>query len=289
MYIINFISAGILRLLSLLPFWFVYIKSDFLFLIIYYIVGYRKKVVYQNLRNSFPEKSSWEIRQIAKKFYHNLSDVIWEQIKLRGMSNEQSQKRMVFKNTDILDKLNKKNKSVIGLIGHTGNWEWVCIFSKMVMPYPTFALYKPLSNKFFNKYLLRVRTKFGLKMISSQHAMRHFINNKNELTFTFMAADQTPIESEIQYWTNFLNQNTPVFTGAEKIARSLDLAVVYVDVKRIKRGYFEANIVELCDDAASSKENEITEKYMRLLEKSIIEQPDNWLWSHRRWKHKRTK
>ncbi len=288
MFIINFIARCILRLLSFMPFWFLYLKSDFLFFIMYYISGYRKKVVYQNLRNSFPHKSPAEIKGIAKKFYHNLTDVIFEEIKTRGIRKEECMKRMVFKNTEILDKLYKKNKSVIGLIGHTANWEWVGIFSGFNMPYPTFALYKPLSNKFFNKYQLSIRTRFGLEMIPSKAAMRHFIKHKNELTFTFMVADQTPIKSEIQYRTTFLNQDTPVFTGAEKIAKSLGFAVVFVDVVRIKRGFYEVHITELVEDTENTKEFEITEQYTRLLEKSISEQPEKWLWSHRRWKHKRS-
>jgi len=287
MYLINLIAAGVLKLISILPFRLLYIKSDLLVLIMYYVVGYRKKVVFQNLRNSFPEKSTVEIRKIAKMFYKNLADLFVEQIKLQSIKKDQCSKRMVFKNIEKLDELHKQNKSVIGLIGHMGNWEWVGIFSRMVMPYPTFALYKPLSNKFFNDSLLKVRTRFGLQMIPSQQAMRHYVSKKDELTFTFMVADQTPIKSEIHYWTKFLNQDTAVFTGAEKIATSLGHAVVFVDLKRVKRGYYEVNISDLCDDPKNTTEHEITEKYMRLLEMSIIEQPEKWLWSHRRWKHKK--
>ncbi len=287
MYIVNIIAAGILKLISILPFRLLYITSDFLFLIMYYIVGYRKKVVYQNLHNSFPEKSAKEIRQIAKKFYHNFSDVIVEQVKLRSIKKDQCLKRMVFKNTEIIDKLYMQKKSVIGLIGHMGNWEWVGVFSKMIMPYPAYALYKPLSNSFFNNSLLKIRTRFGLQMVASKQAMRHYISHKDELTFTLMAADQTPLKSEAQYWTKFLNQETPVFTGAEKIAKSFGFALVFMELRRKKRGYYEVTISNLCDNPKNTGEHEITEKYMRLLEKSIIEQPDKWLWSHRRWKHKK--
>lgn len=288
MIIVNYIAAGILKFLSLMPFWFLHLKSDFFFLVTYYVIGYRKKVVFMNLRNSFPKKSSAEIRKIARSFYHNLCDIIFEEIKIGGISEKEARKRMVFKNMDILEDLRNKNKSVIGMIGHSANWEWVGILSGLSMPYPTYALYKPLSNQFFNNYQLKIRTRFGLEMIQSKNAMRHFVQHKNELTFTFMAADQTPIKSEIQYWTNFLNQDTPVFTGAEKIAKSLGCAIVFADIKRIKRGYYEVTITKLSEDPINTQEHEITEQYMRLLEKSIIEQPEKWLWSHRRWKHKRT-
>ena len=287
MIIINHIAAGILKLLSMMPFWFLQLKSSFLYLVMYYFVAYRKKVVYLNLRNSFPEKSLSEIRKIAKKFYLNLADIILEQIKIRGISESEARRRMVFNNIDILDDLYKKNKSVIGLTGHSGNWEWAAILSRLWMPFTTYALYKPQSNKFSDEYLYKTRTTFGLKMVSSKNAMRHFVNHKGDLTFTLMAADQTPIESEIQYRTKFLNQDTAVYTGAEKIARSLDYAVVFVDVNRLKRGYYEVNFSLLSEEPAMTKENEITEKYIHLLEKSIIAQPDKWLWSHRRWKHKR--
>jgi len=151
MFIINSIALGIIKLISLLPFWLLYWVSDTTYVLMYYIVRYRRKIVYQNLRNSFPEKSSTEISQLARKFFKNLADVIFEQIKTQSITKEQSLKRMVFKNVEILDELYKQNKSVIGLIGHMGNWEWVGVFSRLVMPYPTFALYRPLSNKFFNR------------------------------------------------------------------------------------------------------------------------------------------
>lgn len=287
MFIINNIASLLLKLLSLLPFWLLHLKADVLFFFMYYIIGYRKKVVYHNLRNSFPEKSNKEIKSIARKFFINLCDVIVEQIKTANISKEEGQKRMVFKNVELLNELKSQNKSVIGLLGHMGNWEWVGIFSRLSMPFPTFALYKPLSNKFFDSRLLKIRTRFGLVMIPSQQAIRHFISQKNELTMTFMVADQTPIKSEIHYWTTFLNQDTPVFTGAEKIARSMGHAVVFIDIKRVRRGYYEVNIVDMCKDAGKLGEFEITERYMRLLENSITEQPEKWLWSHRRWKHKK--
>jgi KDO2-lipid IV(A) lauroyltransferase len=287
MFIINNIAAGIIKLLSLLPFRLLYIKADVLCFLMYHVVGYRKKVVYTNLRNSFPEKEEREIRKIAKTFYHNLADVIIEQIKAISISEAAAKKRMIIRNTDVFEKIKKENKSVIGMIGHIGNWEWVGTFSYLLIPYTTYSLYKTLSNKFFDTFQYNIRTRFGLKLVPSKQAMRHYIKTKEDLTFTLMAADQTPIKSEIQYWTSFLNQDTGVFTGAEKVARSMGHAVVYIDIIRLKRGYYELKITEICRDAKKLKEHEITNEYMRLLENSIQQQPASWLWSHRRWKHKR--
>ena len=178
-------------------------------------------------------------------------------------------------------------KKVIAAVGHLGNWEWIATLTPLILKHKVYLVYKPLSNTFFNDYLLKLRSQFGLNFIPFKQTYRFLLNNKQELDLPIIASDQTPTRTEIEYWTRFLNQETGFFIGIEKIARSIDYAVVFVDLKRTARGYYEIELIEITDNPKLTKEFEITEKYIRLLEKHIIDNPDNWLWSHKRWKHKK--
>ena len=274
--------------ISLLPFWFLYILSDFLYVIVYYLIRYRRKIATQNLKNSFPEKSLVEIKQIEKKYYHNLCDIVVEFIKIRHISIDQLKKRMIITNPTILHELYNQNKSVFLSVGHCGNWDW---FGK-TMPYITdhkvFAIYKELSSTDFDSYMKSLRSRFGVPtLIESKSTYRSLLQSKDTTNAVFLAGDQTPGGLDANYWTTFLNQDTPFFLGIEKMAKSLDYAVLFFDIKRIKRGHYEATITPITLNPKETKTNEITESYVRLLENAIINNPDNWLWSHRRWKHKR--
>lgn len=274
--------------ISLLPFWFLYILSDFLNVIVYYLIRYRRKIVTQNLKNSFPEKRLVEIKQIEKKYYHNLCDIVVEFIKIRHISIDQLKKRMIITNPAILHELYIQNKSVFLTVGHCGNWDW---FGK-TMPYITdhkvFAIYKELSSNDFDSYMKSLRSRFGdPTLIESKSTYRSLLQSKDTINAVFLAGDQTPGGLDVNYWTNFLNQDTPFFVGIEKMAKSLDYAVLFFDIRRISRGYYEATITPISLNPKETKTNEITESYVRLLENAIIKNPDNWLWSHRRWKHKR--
>ena len=287
MIIINYLIVGINWLLTLLPLSILYILSDILYFFLYYVFGYRKRVVYMNIRNSFPQKSEAEINQIAKKFYKNLSDIIIEVLKLRHISPKQLSERIVVKNIEVVEDLYNSKKKVIAAVGHLGNWEWIATLTPLILKHKVYLVYKPLSNTFFNDYLLKLRSQFGLNFIPFKQTYRFLLNNKQELDLPIIASDQTPTRTEIEYWTRFLNQETGFFIGIEKIARSIDYAVVFVDLKRTARGYYEIELIEITDNPKLTKEFEITEKYIRLLEKHIIDNPDNWLWSHKRWKHKK--
>lgn len=275
--------------ISRLPFPALYCLSGFLCFILRDVIRYRRKVVYNNLRNSFPEKSESEIRKTVRKFYQNLADVILETIKQENLSLGQYEKRFIFSNTEVYEKIISQGKSVIVGIGHCGNWEWMGNALGLSVPVKGYAVVKPLSDKRFDKYITRLRSKTrNGGVISFKEVYRTLVRLKNQRTMTVFAADQTPTRGEINYWTEFLNQDTPFFLGIEKIAKSLDSGVLFLDLQRTGRGYYEGNFQLITDDPRNTKEFEITEKYVYLLQKAIRRHPDNWLWSHRRWKHKRT-
>ncbi len=288
MFIYHYCFSALAWFISILPFSIIYIISDILYFKLYYVFCYRKKVVFKNLRNSFPDKNEREIKSIAKKYYRNLSDVIIEVIKLKSISREQLEKRVNFKNYEVINELYKSKKSIIAAMGHCGNWEWMSMVLAMISKYKVLAVVKPLSDKFFERYITKLRTKFNPgSLIEFKKTFQTVIRNKDKLTLNIFVADQTPTKSEINYWTKFLNQDTPVFLGIEKIAKYLDFAVIYLDIKRVKRGFYQVEIIKITDNPKQSPQYEITEKHVHLLEESIIQNPDNWLWSHRRWKHKK--
>lgn len=264
--------------------------SDFCFVIIYYIIGYRKKVVYTNLKNSFPEKSHAELKKIEFKFYRYLCDLFLETFKTLTISKKQLLKRVAFtENTrSIYDKLRAENKSSIMVLGHYGNWEIAGAAFSSLVPEQVYVIYHPITNVQFNDLMYKMRTRSGTKLISMKDTLREMIRNRSELNVTAFIADQTP-PPESAYWTKFLNQDTPVFWGTEKIAQKLNFPVVYITVNRLKRGYYEADAKLIFNEPKKTKEGEISETHTQLLEKDIINCPEIWLWSHRRWKHKKPK
>lgn len=274
--------------ISLLPFWLLYRLSDFLFLIIYFLLRYRRKVVAVNLKNSFPEKSDSERKRIERHYYRNLCDLIVEFIKIQHISPETFKKRFVITNPEILSELYQEKKNIFMSVGHCGNWEWFGKTMPFLIDHKVFAIYKELSSKEFDQYMLRNRRRFGTpEMIESKTAYKQLLQSRQIVKAVVIAGDQTPGGKEIDYWTNFLHQDTAFFNGIDKMARSLDYAVLFFEIKRVKRGYYEATISPVTLNPKETKTNEITETYVRLLEKAILNSPDNWLWSHRRWKHKR--
>jgi KDO2-lipid IV(A) lauroyltransferase len=257
-----------------------------MYVILFHVLGYRRKVVEQNLRNSFPEKSEQEIIQLSKEYFQYMCDLILESLKKITINEKQALERCQFMNKDLFERIYKENKSVILLMGHYGNWEWAGSSFSLSNKHQLFVVYKTLSNQYFEKLMCKTRTLFGTKLIKMENTLRDIINNKNNCSAYAFIADQTP-SPQNAYWTRFLNQDTPMFTGAEKLARKLNFPVVFVNIVRVKRGYYQIECDMLCEDPKSSKENEITEAYIQRLEKEIIKMPEIWLWSHRRWKHNR--
>ncbi len=277
-----------LYLISILPFPIFYAVSDGICFLLYTVFGYRKKVVFENLKNSFPNKTHSELKQLEKQFYHYLCDLFLETLKTLTISKEEAVKRCKFsaKTTQILNDLAEKKQSCILVMGHYGNWEWAGNSFSLQCNQQLYVIYHPLTNKHFDKLMYNMRTRFGTKLYAMKDTMREMVRNRHEVNATAFIADQTP-SPEGAYWTTFLNQDTPVFWGTEKIAQKFNYPVVYVTIKRLKRGFYEVDSEVLVTDSKNTKEGEISELHTRKLEQDIISQPEIWLWSHRRWKHKR--
>jgi KDO2-lipid IV(A) lauroyltransferase len=284
--LLYYLALPFIYLISSLPYKALYAFSDFLYLIVFHVFGYRRKVVEDNLRKSFPEKSPEEIIKISKRYYHYLCDLILETFKKFTITEKESKERCILHNTELFKRLKDENRSVILLMGHYGNWEMAGSSFSLAHVHQLYVIYKPLANEYFENLMCKSRTKYGTKLIKMENTLKDILNNKNNCAAYAFIADQTP-SNQNAYWTNFLNQDTAMFTGAEKLAKKLNFPVVFINIVRVKRGYYEIFPEMLCEDPKSSKENEIIELFVRKLEKEIIKMPETWLWSHRRWKQKR--
>jgi Kdo2-lipid IVA lauroyltransferase/acyltransferase len=283
-----YIFYGINWVITLLPLRILYIFSDFIFLLLYYFPSYRRKVVAANLKNAFPEKSIEELKSIEKKFYRHLADIFIETFYVTHMSLAEQKRRFSYSNLQVIDRLREDKRDIIAVLGHYNNWEWPTLLP-LYLKYKTVIIYRPLQNKYFNRHIYRQRSKDGIVLTPTSQVIREIINDrKNNInTLSVFLTDQTPPKDEIKYWTTFLNQDTPIYTGTEKIASKYDMAIVFFHVQKVKRGYYNLNIELLLDHTAGLQEHVITETHVRRLEEIIREKPEYWLWSHRRWKHKR--
>jgi Kdo2-lipid IVA lauroyltransferase/acyltransferase len=283
-----YLFYGINRIVTLLPLRFLYIISDFLFLLLYYFPSYRRKVVASNLKNAFPEKAEEELKCIEKKFYKHLADLFIETFKLFQISQAEHLRRLTISNPGILDKLLAEKRDTIAVIGHYNNWEWLNILPCFTK-YQIVSIYKPLQNKYFNRFINDIRSQYGMVVTPMSLIIREIIKNrKNNINIlSAIISDQTPVRSDIKYWTTFLNQDTPIYMGTEKIASKYDMAVVFFHVQKIKRGYYNLDIELLFEHTAGLPEYFITETHVKRLEEIIREKPEYWIWSHRRWKHKK--
>ncbi len=284
--LLYYITVPFIYLISLLPFRIMYMLSDVIYIILYKVVGYRKEIVLTNLRNAFPEKSEKEINGICKKFYRYFCDLALETIKTLTISPSSANRHFNFEDAAIIEKFRNENKSIIIVMGHLGNWELGGACFSLKKLHTLYVIYHPLSNKYFDRLVCYMRTRLGTKLYTMNNTLRGMISNKNQLTATAFIADQTPFP-ENAYWTTFLNQDTPVFTGTEKIAKKLNYPVVYIFIDRIKRGFYSVKSELLVENSKDTKENEISELFTRRLEKDILYKPELWLWTHRRWKHVR--
>jgi KDO2-lipid IV(A) lauroyltransferase len=279
----------LLRLMSHLPFWFWYRISDLLFLLLYHVIGYRKKVVKRNLSSSFPDKSSPELKSIERKFYRHLCDVVVEAVKCHRISRKALADRVLNDDNGLYYRLYKEGRSCIAVMGHCGNFEWIPPFAAISVPHFTQGLYHPLKNEAFENFTRESRGRFGSGLLPMDIALRTMIEQRKqgELTATAFIADQTPSAPATAYWTVFLNQETPFFTGTAKIAKKMGLALSFIAIYKEKRGHYRCVSELICEDASTWTEEAINEAWIRRLEQNIAQQPWNWLWSHRRWKHSR--
>ncbi len=270
----------------ILPFRLIYFISDFFALLLRYVIRYRKKIILKNLKNSFPNKTEKELRKMLFPIYLNISDILVETIKGYSMSSKQVQKHITITNLKLMNELYDNYNGIIGVLGHYGNWEWAALLSGLVLKQNSVIFYKPLSNKFLDKYIHKNRSRFGVHLCSIYITAKSFEENKSKKTFFAMVADQSPSNISKSYWITFLNQPTACLHGPEKYARMFNLPVVYIFIDRIKRGYYEVTFTTVTEKPNELPDGEITRQYFGLLEKDIIHKPAPWLWSHRRWKHK---
>lgn len=280
------LNLGILflYLISLLPFWFLYGVSDVIYLLLYYIVGYRKVVVRTNLANSFPEKSVEERLKIEKQYFKYLADLLVETVKMITISEASLRKRMKPTNPELVDHYFKQGRSIIAAAGHYCNWELAALGFSLLTKEKRIIVYKPLSNEGFNTFFNKIRGRFGAILVAMKQTLRTMISLKKQLTFSVLVSDQTPVRHEINYFTTFLNQPTAVFLGIEKLAKLIDAVVIFYKIDRVKRGYYTYTLVPLIEQPKQTAEYEITEAHVKFLEKIIQDNPQYWLWSHRRWK-----
>jgi KDO2-lipid IV(A) lauroyltransferase len=277
---------AIAMLMAILPFRLAYGISDFFFLIIYYLIGYRKKVVMENLHLAFPDKSDEELRKISRNFFHYLADLMIEGIKGISMTKKQVLRRHKLLNPEILQPYYDKGISVIGVTGHYGNWEWGAFSGGIQVPHTLIALYKPISNPWLDDFMRRRRAQFNCRLASIKETYATFENTQDETVAYMMVADQSPTNLQESFWLNFLGQETACLHGPEKYARLYKLPVFYVDIQRTKRGFYEMTLTLLADDISSWEPGKLTGLFMKELEKRITERPQYWLWSHRRWKYR---
>ena len=289
MLMFSYILYGFVWLISFLPFRVLYLVADLNYLLLYYVINYRRKVVRTNLCNSFPEKSLREIKAIERKYYKHLADLSIELYKLWHMSEASIRKRCVFKNTELPQSYFNEGRSVIGVLGHYGNWEWMSSYGLWETGADFLALYKPIRDKVTDRMMKQIRSRFGAVLVAKDDTLRVIARyrSENRLFLAGFIGDQTPNGRNLNFWMRFLNQDTPVLLGTERIARKYNIPVVSVRMRKVKRGYYEVEFVDVCANPSELPQGKLTEMHTRLLESFIQEEPEFWLWSHKRWKHKR--
>lgn len=275
---------------AILPMRILYVLSDILYLLTYRVIRYRLRVVRRNLQASFPQKSQEELRRLEKDFYHHFADYIIETIKLAHISSDEILRRAVMRNPELIEELEQRGHTCFILVmGHYGNWEWFTngplVFSRIQTN--VHQLYRPLKNKAVDRLFIYLRTRFHAIGIKKEDAFREMVRLKQSGTrnLVVFVADQTPSKANLHYWTPFLHQDTPFFNGPERIARKLNLPVVYSDVRKVKRGYYTVDFRLITENPKETEENWITEQFARQMEQTILRNPAYWLWTHKRWKH----
>ncbi|MFA9391636.1 MAG: lysophospholipid acyltransferase family protein [Prolixibacteraceae bacterium] len=274
--------------MQLFPLEFHYVVSDLLFGVLYYLIGYRKATVRINLRKSFPSKSSLELKQLERKFYHHFVDLFIETLYLVHINQKRNTKRLNFENVELINQLYAKGKNIICVTGHYGNWEFLRIHS-VPLQHKLYAIYKKLNNPLFDRFFKDVREQDGAHLLEMRQTYKQLVlDTENGIPyFALFIADQRPIKQEIKFWMPFLNQDTPVLTGPEKMAKKTNSAVVWAEMKRLKRGYYKIVFKLITETPADEPEFEITRLFMSELEQAIQRCPEVWLWTHKRWKHQR--
>lgn len=287
-FLIYILAYPLLWLISILPFRIFYWFSDCVYFLVYYIIGYRKKVVRTNLALALPHLNDAERKKIEKKFYQHMCDMFLEMIKTMSISPEEMEKRFHVTNIDLILDYAKKGKSVILVASHYASYEWLLTINPK-LGFQGVAVYKKLANPYFDKLIRKIRTKYNCEMIPTKNAIPLMAQNQREgkLSLYGLASDQSPKLDRIFHSNDFMGIEVPVHTGAEMLAKKYDLSVIMVKVKKVKRGYYEATFLTLADNPKDYEDFKITEMYIKELEKQIYEAPEYYLWTHKRWKHRK--
>jgi KDO2-lipid IV(A) lauroyltransferase len=287
-FIIYLIVYPILWSISMLPFPLLYLFSDFTYLIIYYIIGYRKKTVRENLALALPHLSAQERLVIEKKFFRHFCDIFMEMIKTMTISKKEMDKRFVFTNLDVYLKLEEKQKSIALMLAHYASYEWSISINEKIK-FESYAIYKRLNNPYFDKLVRNIRSKFKANLITTKETIPLIIeNNQNKkLGLYGFASDQSPTINSAFHWNTFMGTNVPVHTGAEMLAKRYDMNMIFLKVEKVKRGHYKASFEVLSENTKEISNYEITDHYLKLVEQQILEAPEYYLWTHKRWKHRR--
>ena len=276
-----------LWIISILPFKILYIFSDILYFWVYLVFGYRKKVVRTNLSLCFPEKSEKERKEIEKKFYKHLCDMLVESIKSLTISETEMKKRFVCTNIEAIHNIEKQNRSIVIMCAHYASWEWVFIL-QVYVKYKGYAVYKKLANKYFDKMVKKIRARYNSYLITNKETVEVLTQQKEkgELTLNGFISDQSPKYQKAHHWRKFMGIVVPMHTGAEVLAKKLDMSVLFMKVKKVKRGYYEATFSTIANNPNDYKNYEITDIFFDKVEAQIREIPEHYLWTHKRWKHR---
>nr|WP_321410180.1 lysophospholipid acyltransferase family protein [uncultured Carboxylicivirga sp.] len=287
----NVIFGGLfyffIALIGITPFFILYLFSDFTRIVLGNWIKYRQKVIQSNLKRVFPDKPDKEINKLIKLTYQNLADNLAESLKTFTLRKSAIAKRHKILNPELLDKYLQNGQSVIGVTAHYNNWEWGSVSAGVQTPYRYIAFYKPIRNKIINKAILKSRSRCGTELVSIYETSKTFEANKNKPCVYLMAADQSPSVKQLKhaYWIKFLGQRTAFLHGVEKHAKANNYPVIYINIQRIKRGYYTVELTDLSNNPSALEDGELTKRYAKKLEEIIIAKPENWLWSHKRWKH----
>lgn len=277
----------ILKILSRLPTGFLYIVADAMFILVYYIIGYRKKVVFNNIRNSFPEKADEEVRSISKEFYRRFMEFAVETLKAISISEKELTRRVKFVNVPDVQPYADKHQSILVVASHQFNWEWALLTGCIVLPFPVDAVYQRLSNKAFDNLMVETRGRFGGQPVEKNYILRQIVRDPNRLRALGIVADQSPRPDSPRHWTRFLNQDTAFFLGPQQIARAAKYPVFFFKVVRVNRGHYTVELVKMAEPPYDKNGSEIIEAYARATEELVKNDPAGYLWSHKRWKLQR--
>ncbi|MEN9907428.1 MAG: hypothetical protein RLZZ540_569 [Bacteroidota bacterium] len=285
-FLVYLLAYPLLILISLLPFRLLYVLSDFVFVIVYYVFGYRKKVVRANLLLVFPDYTDAKRKEIEIKFFKHMCDMFLEMMKTMSISQKEMEERFVFKNLDVYLDLEKKGKSIALMMAHYASYEWAILMNTKIS-FEAFAIYKRLSNQYFDNLIRKIRSNFKTRLIHTKESIAVIERNEvneNKGLYGFIS-DQSPRARTKGHWTPFMGVEVPVFTGAEMLAKKFDMNVVYLKVTKVKRGFYEAEIEILSEDVKSVPDYQITDLFLKKVESQIMEAPEYYLWTHKRWKH----